>query len=284
MSSKIAVAVIHGIGVQPADFATNLIQSLVERIRSTNAESIVIAPVHWSPVTQGVEDQLRARIIPKSRASIRAVRHFMVDFLADAVAYQITPFDRTLYDLIHAVFADTLRLLAQEAGADAPLVVMAHSLGTIIASNFLYDLETDLKRPIISQTVRERMGSTPLERGETLAGFYTFGSPLALWSLRYDRFGRPVIVPSPRLHLYHPNVVGEWVNYYDVDDPIAYPLTNLNDAYQQVVTEDRAVNVGGALSSWNPLSHMRYWSDADLLDEVAERLLRLWWGAYGDGI
>lgn len=284
MSSKIAVAVIHGIGVQPADFAANLIQSLVTRVRSTYAESIVVAPVHWSPVTQGVENVLRERVVPRSRFTMRAMRHFMIDFLADGVAYQITPFDRTLYDLIHAVFADTLRLLAQEAGAEAPLVVMAHSLGTIIASNFLYDLQTDLKRPIISQLVRERMGNTPLERGETLAAFYTFGSPLALWSLRYDKFGKPIDVPSPRLRLFHPEVVGEWVNYYDVDDAIGFPLKNLNDEYQRVVTEDRAVNVGGVLSSWNPLSHMRYWSDANLLDELAERLIRLWWSAYGGGI
>ena len=50
--------------------------------------------------------------------------------------------------------SQTLAELAQEAGPDAPLCVIAHSLGTIIASNYLYDLQVDPVKHLIGDNVR----------------------------------------------------------------------------------------------------------------------------------
>jgi len=49
------------------------------------------------------------------------LRRFLVDFAADAIAYQPTPSDRQIYDTIHTVFAQTLGKLATDAGEKAPL-------------------------------------------------------------------------------------------------------------------------------------------------------------------
>ncbi len=62
----------------------------------------------------------------------------------------------------------------------------------MITSNFVYDLQTEARRPIISDEVRAQMTGAPLERGETLALLYTMGSPIGLWSLRYKEFGKPI--------------------------------------------------------------------------------------------
>ena len=101
-----------------------------------------------------------------------------------------------MYDLIHGVMAQTLHRLALQAGSSAPLSVIAHSLGTVIASNYLYDLS----RPqLVSDEVKALMDDVPLERGETLVHFFTLGSPLAVWALHHDDFGRPLTVPSTAL-------------------------------------------------------------------------------------
>ena len=101
-----------------------------------------------------------------------------------------------MYDLIHGVMAQTLHRLALQAGSSAPLSVIAHSLGTVIASNYLYDLS----RPqLVSDEVKAHMDDVPLERGETLVHFFTLGSPLAVWALHHDDFGRPLTVPSTAL-------------------------------------------------------------------------------------
>jgi hypothetical protein len=156
------------------------------------------------------------------------------------------------------------------------LVVIAHSLGTVIASNYIYDLQSYPKKRLISAPVRRAMGRTPLDKGETLAGLYLMGSPLALWSLRYDDFGVPVRVPSPKLRSHYPRVKGEWIHFYDSSDIIGYPLKPINDAYNAQVTADRAVNVGSILTSWNPASHTEYWTDNDVTKPLAEGLARIW--------
>jgi hypothetical protein len=124
--------------------------------------------------------------------------------------------------------------------------------------------------------VKKKIGDTPLERGETFTLFYTLGSPIAMWSLRYPNFGVPIAVPSPELSKYYPNLKGEWVNFYDEDDVIGYPLKTLNEAYRKAIKADRQINAGGLLSSWNPASHLGYWTDNDVTKPIAQELVRTW--------
>ena len=281
MPQKIAVAIIHGVGKQDPNFADGMAQDLRDRFakqvgNDDSGSQLAISPVYWAPVLQNAEEKLWDRMKQGGEMDFTTLRHFLVDFAADAIAYQPTPSDRQVYDGIHMVFAQTLRTLAVEAGDKAPLCVIAHSLGSVIASNYIYDLQVDATRRIISDGVRQIIRNTPLERGETLTLFYTLGSPIAIWSLRYPDFGVPITVPSPKLAEHHPNLKGEWVNYYDEDDVIGYPLKTINDAYRGAITADREINAGGLLSSWNPASHLGYWTDNDVTKPIAESLAKTW--------
>ncbi len=276
MGRKIAVMVIHGIGKQTPDFAARLTDLLIERCRPECGDDVIIESAYWAPVTQIEEDRLWQRVLEGGELDFIKFRRFLVDFMADGIAYQPTPNDRRMYDAVHAVIAETMHLLAVEAGSDAPLIVVGHSLGTIIASNFIYDLQMDAERHLISEQVRALMTDTPLEKGETLSSLYTMGSPIALWSLRYRDFGRPVTIPSPMLRNHFAFLPGEWLNFYDADDVVAYPLKSLNTHYNAAVTEDLEVNVGGFLQSWNPLSHLCYWTDKDVIQRIAANLIATW--------
>jgi hypothetical protein len=261
----VAVAVIHGVGTQGGSFADVAIARLLERYVLLGGErgDLVLRAVHWAPVLQEAEDTLWRRMPSGGPLSWNALRRFMVDFAADAIAYQVSPRDRKVYDAVHAVFATTLHALAAEAGPGAPLCVLSHSLGTVIASNYLYDLQVKRPQGELPDPVVEEMGDTPLERGETLSLLFTLGSPLALWSLRWPDFGRPIRVP------------GRWVNFYDRDDVIGWPLKTLNDAYREAVTEDREVNVGPIWRSWNPASHSCYFLDRSVIDPIARAVYEL---------
>jgi hypothetical protein len=209
-----------------------------------------------------------------------ALRWMVTHFAGQAIGYQITPQDRHVYDAIHAVFATTLRELATAAGPEAPLCVIAHSLGTVFSSNYFYDLQTERTtgRSLVPRPVRERMHDTALEWGDTLTLLYTLGSPLALWSLRYPDFGVPIRVPAPDLPCRYPVLAnaGEWINFHDPDDMIAYPLRRLSPLYAERVTEDRAVSVGPFWVRWNPLAHPWYWNDDVVIDPIATRLANVW--------
>ena len=207
-----------------------------------------------------------------------ALRWVVTDFIGDAIGYQITPGERRIYDQIHGRIADTLRELAEEVGPDAPLCIIGHSLGTVIASNYFYDLQVErtTAKKLTPRSVRERTKQTPIELGETLAHFYTLGSPLALWALRYPGFGTPIAVPAPTLDRHHPGLSGEWVNFYDKDDLVGYPLRGLGPKYARAVTADCAVRIRGILVSWNPLVHPWYWNDSRVIDPIAGALARSW--------
>ncbi|MBC7813739.1 MAG: hypothetical protein H7175_21460 [Burkholderiales bacterium] len=276
MTQKIAVAVVHGIGKQADSFSTEITAEITKRCKLDCGDDIVIRPVHWSPVMQRAEDELWEQMSSGGRMDFTGLRRFLIDFVADAIAYQPTPHDREAYDDIHKVFAQTLRDLAEVAGPNAPLCIISHSLGTIISSNYIYDLQVDPQRRIIAYDVRQSMGDTPLERGETLTLLYTLGSPIAMWSLRYHHFGRPLQMPPPHLADHYPHLYSEWVNFYDPDDAIGFPIKTLNDNYGRVVAEDRQVDIGNRLESWNPLSHLGYWTDSDVTDPIAKALIRTW--------
>ena len=282
MSQKIAVAIIHGVGKQDPKFADGMTQELKGRFAKElgqkiqdPASELAILPVYWAPAVQDAEEELWRRMKRGGEMDFTTLRRFLVDFAADAIAYQPTPKDRRIYDGIHEKFAESLNRLAAEAGEKAPLCVIAHSLGSVIASNYFYDLQHP-KRPLIAARVKKKIGDTPLERGETFTLFYTLGSPIAIWSLRYPNFGVPIEVPSPGLSKHYPDLAGEWVNYYDEDDVIAYPLKTLNEAYRKAIKADREINAGGLLSSWNPVSHLGYWTDNDVTKPIARELARTW--------
>lgn len=286
---KIAVAIVHGVGKQDPGFADGMMQNLAHHFTamlgmdaSEAAKCLSIKPIYWAPVLQKREDSLLDQVKKGGRLDWTFPRQIMIDYGADAVAYQQMPKDRTIYDEIHAVVAGGLKELSREAGENAPLCVIAHSLGTIIASNFFYDLQAEfaLGKKVLPFSLKTATENTPLERGETLALFYTMGSPIAVWSLRYENFGIPIAVPSFDLERHYPpkdypELSGEWINFYDRDDVAGYPLKTLNTTYATTVTEDMEINAGGIATGWNPASHLSYWTDSDVVGPIATGLSKV---------
>jgi len=283
MSSKIAIAIVHGIGKQDKDFSKELQKNIEEQFVHLGgaqiAQDLIFAPVFWGPVLQKPETKLWKKLKTAGILDYIPLRQFLVDFAADAIAYQPVAGERHIYDAIHRILAKTLHRLSQKTGSAAPLCVIAHSLGTVIASNFFYDLQQhfEKKRKIIPALILKEIKNSPLEQGKTLSLFYTLGSPLALWSLRFPDFGVPLDIPAPGLTQTLPQLKGEWINVYDRDDMIGFPLKNLNRAYHRAVTEDLEINVGGILTRWNPAAHAEYWTDQDVAKKIAQGLFRMWY-------
>ncbi|QRK06801.1 hypothetical protein JQX13_43185 [Archangium violaceum] len=287
-------------------------------------KAIIVEPVHWAPVLENAErrlfeqhfedkaggffEELRRLVVRVNggsevwlaplmallsrrkdkrlgRLHYPGARWLIMHFVGDAIAYQPGIGKSEVYDNIHASVTEALARLRQRAGDDAPLCVMAHSLGSVIASNYFYDLQVARASMSDQEQIATRllespedpMARSPLERGETLAHLYTMGSPLALWSLRYPQqkeLDRPVCVPAAELTQHHPGAGGEWVNYYDDDDVIAYPLQPLGEAYRKGV-RDVCVKLSG-LFTWTPMVHPFYWADDQVMEPIAKSLAATW--------
>lgn len=281
MPQKLAIAIVHGIGSQKADFADKMIRLLKKQFaakiekQTTDPDSqLVFKPVFWASVFENEETDLWQRLKKGGDMSYTRLRLFVINYLADAIAYQPTNQRHQNYDNVNRVFADSLCYLSEKAGETAPLCVIAHSLGSVIVSNYFYDLQFRPEK--IRPAVRAQMKESPMALGETLAQLFTLGSSLPLWALRYDNFGNAIHVPSPHFPTHYPRLQGGWWNLYDKDDILGYPLKTLNKHYEQSVTEDVQLNVGNLFTSWNPFSHDFYATDSGVIDYISTRLAEIW--------
>jgi pimeloyl-ACP methyl ester carboxylesterase len=191
MAQKVAVAFIHGMGDEDIEFSDGLQAAIKELIPE---DRIVMKNVLWADLFQKKQNKLCDFALAQNLNEFRffnlkqvSLRGFLLSHLADTIAYQIYPIGspefRKNYDEVHSRFAEALHALALEAGLNAPLIVVAHSLGSIIASNYLYDLQKNLVTlpPNTAFDVRN-----PLERGETLANLFTMGCPLTIYNMRFS--------------------------------------------------------------------------------------------------
>jgi len=226
------------------------------------ARAVVFGEVLWADLLRGKQRALLARLRRSGPLHYPRLRRFAVSALGDAVAYQpvapqdLSPGELDVYARVHDRLARELERLARRAGPRARLTVVAHSLGTVIVSNYLWDCQRERFRP---------GARSPLARGQTLAHLVFLGSSLPLWSLRYRQYGTPIRFPVADRR-------GEWLCFYDPDDVLGYPVKPINRGYQRAVTGDVAVEVGGPLTGWNPLAHLGYWRDRRVLDAVARLL------------
>lgn len=285
MDFKLGVLLIHGMGDQEPGFAAAMIDELKARVRRLGADDrqICFQSVWWAPVVAKRQVDLLRAMADASDLDWMALRRFVVQSLADAVAYQtsyrpISKDQLSVYDDVHRVIETEVRELrarirGEHAAKDeeAPLVVIAHSLGCHMISNHVWDAR---------HAAASKKAGNAFERMETLSGIVTLGSNLPLFTLSFPD-PEPIDFPTPGIEIYFPKAskeelaeVTRWLNLYDPDDVFGYPIRPIGPKYAAVVDEDRAINAGGLFRSWNPTSHTAYWTDNDVTRPVAELLAK----------
>ena len=68
----------------------------------------------------------------------------------------------------------------------------------------------------------------------------------------------------------------EWINFYDADDVLAFPLKGLSPAWDKAVDGDRSVSVGALIIAMSPVSHVAYWNDTAVIRPIANSIAWLW--------
>ncbi|MEK5057369.1 chemotaxis protein [Paenibacillus sp. FSL H7-0326] len=269
---KIAVIVVHGLGLQKKEYAEKFMKKLdktfsdIMQVPSARPY-IEVEPVYWADVFGKEEERIYQELVLSKKLRYKFLRRYLIYYLADAVAYQPVDTNGHNYDAVHQAISNALHSLSQRAGKKAPLCVVSHSLGSVIASNFFYDLQYKSRHfPGVIDT------TSPLERGDTLTHFYSLGTTLPLWSLRYRDFSKPIVVPSREGQEIYPGLQGEWVNFFDKDDILGYPLRNIDPAYEKAVKQDIDTNVGNPLSFWNPFCHSGYMKSRKVVRHISEKL------------
>lgn len=231
--------------------------------------------VLWDAVTQKPQDALlrvmfgRTGLFARLKLTL-AFRRNLVSLLGDVIAYEGGP-DNAVYRAIHGEVDRSIGRLSEasraegRAGDPAPLTIIGHSLGSVIASDYVWD-----------HTQRTALPHVLHEANLSLVNFVAMGSPMALYSLRNNAYGQQ---PSIREALDSPITVdpdgGLWLNLFDPQDPIAFPLEPI-ESYRAAGVIDRAVGAGTWLTGWNLVSHTGYWRCEEAGRLVGRKLALDW--------
>lgn len=267
---KLAVLVIHGMGSQREDFAVPMIGELKARLdrKGHDPSQVAWQAVFWADVLA----ERQRRYLEAAQASARldfvTLRRFVVSALGDAAAYRFVDGPSETYVRIHDRIRERIAHLydAKLDATGAPLAVLAHSLGSHIMSSYIWDTQN-------GNPTGADPDASPFERLEHLAGFVTFGSLIPLFTFAHD----PVVAIDFPGRALSDDVAARarWLNFYDRDDVLGYPLKPTSASYDETVHADIEVNVGGLVASATPLSHGAYWTDDDFTRPVAAFLSQL---------
>ena len=166
------------------------------------------------------------------------------------------------------------------------MIFLTQSLGCQVLSNYIYDgqkhgsggqVEAGIWRDL--DHTRAALGGLDeaamlarlrFLRAETCMAWVSTGCNIPIFVAAHKTMNiKPIQRPngSPTF---------KWLNIYDPDDVLGWPLQPLSPQYRELV-EDRAINAGqGAagwiLKSWNPMSHTAYWTDDDVVKPLADLL------------
>src|SRR5713101_7784390 len=93
MTSEIGVLVVHGIGVQKPDFADRFIAEMNDRLDDLHVARGIIKwePAFWADLLTPHEEQLWNDLSRSSDLDWVTVRKFVINVLADAIAYRREP-------------------------------------------------------------------------------------------------------------------------------------------------------------------------------------------------
>jgi hypothetical protein len=279
--TRIGALVVHGMGRQAAGYSEGLRIALLDQL-GTQAWRIEWKEVLWAPILDPRESDLwtamNTAVNPAGmpiRLGWNTTRQFVLHNLGDATAYQRDRHVESAGQLIHQRVSNAIEDL--ETALDdpaAPVVVLAHSLGGHIMSNYIWDRQHG-KQPSLL------LPQAPIPM---LAGMVTFGCNIPLFALAF-RDAKPIDLPGAGIT--NPAVVDatRWLNFVDKDDVLGWPLrplymkdfADLTVAQQRTVNklEDYEISVGSLSTGWTPASHDGYWEDDDFVSPVADYLTRL---------
>lgn len=288
MAKRIAIAVIHGMGSQgdtpPAEkkltFSRDLYYGLRRYVGGDAMTRITWREIFWSDILQKRQDGYLAAL-KADGARWCDLRDFVGHRLADAGSYRRVHYPNAYardgrgpdicfdtYTRVHARVARCLRRLEAVNGPDTPLIVIAHSLGARIMSNYIHD--TTRGTPVFH-------AKSGFQRFETMTSFITFGSNIPVFSFHVPRKDiNPIEFPGRRV--WGAVTKPWWINLNDPDDVLGMPLAPSAPAYQDMVgrreLQEEWCEVGSGVLGASPFSHNAYWRDPLVVHRIGQQVHR----------
>ncbi len=197
---------------------------------------------------------------------VRALRYFMTFFLGDIIAYT-SPKDNGIR---RAVWNDISTPLQTR---DIPFSIIAHSLGSVVAFDFLTTLlnpeNQGCEAIFVTKGESPRINISREKVNQIKRNFrhlFTMGAPINLFFLKSLQQGNLASIKNP----IRADKNQQWINFYDYQDVVAFPLKQLFSAADNDINsiEEVVVQTGSMVID----SHTAYWQNKTVAKKIAQTL------------
>jgi hypothetical protein len=282
MTKKLALLTVHGMGETKRDYARSLKERLDAKLWS-QMNSVAFCPIYYQEILQPNEAEIWNRSQRTGGLHYDDLRKFFLFGFADAAGLENRKeLPASVYEDAQIEIARTMLKARNDMGGDGPVIVIAQSLGCQVFSSYIYDAQKaskgmasigiwrniDLFSEEITNSVRPLTSEEKsFLAGDTIVGLVTTGCNIPIFVAAHKRMAIiPIEPPTPQF---------KWLNFYDPDDVLGWPLQPLSDGYAKLV-KDHRINAGHGLIkwlvSWTPMSHGGYWEDDDVLKPLTSLL------------
>ena len=279
---KASLITIHGMGVTKPAYNAELVSSLRKKLK-TQLKDVSVQSVYYQDLLQTNEAAVWTAC--QDQVHYDDLRKFLLYGFADAAGLESRKEDlQSVYEMSQRKIAEAFLAGRDAMGTNGPLVIIAQSLGCQVISNYIYDAQKAIKAraglPNASYPTAGMWQKKYVEDGSWSDEKLRFAAGSSINTIFTTGCNIPIFVAAHKqmqiVAIEKPNDDFEWHNYFDPDDVLGWPLRPLSDGYRELV-QDHSINSGSGainwiLKSWNPLSHTTYWTDGDVVMNLAKRL------------
>lgn len=255
---EIVLITLHGMGRDGG--GAEALGARLGKLMGARWSRVAFHPVDYASLLQAPQDSLWQAMTQRYALDSAPIRTFLLHYLGDAGSLEFSAHREPASYLAVQTRLHQALLAAWEACGQrsCPVVILAHSLGAQVISNYLWDAQ---HRQYLFANAPEHMSQQESFGAlSSLRRLITTGCNIPLFTSGLKERHCFTRQPSDLI----------WDNYYDRDDPLGWPLRPLGSSYEWI--NDKEINVGGVFSAWNPASHTHYWDDEDLLRPLADAL------------
>lgn len=265
--SPIGLITIHGMGDTKEKYAKPLFKDLKGRIGAQKWGQVFTHSIYYQNILQDNQEEYYGRV--REKLDWLKLRQFVLYGFCDAASLEtqkegyLSP-----YFIAQTRILNAFQEVYKEIGPDAPVIIVAQSLGGQVMSNYLWDALRSTPPQFGVFSAPPAFGSQGEEdfcRGKTINRLFTTGCNIPIFVAGRSR--------DKIFSIEKPNASFEWHNFYDEDDVLGWPLRELSDGYSALVKDHKITS--GFLTGGTPLSHVNYWGDRDFLRPVVRHINRV---------
>lgn len=255
-----ALITFHGMGKEDLDYYVPLMERLRKELGSDVADRISFQHVNYARILQEPQNKLWEAIEKEQNNKVAwtPLRQFLLFGFGDAGALENSAHrNPAQYLRVQETIQEALDRAYIELGEDKtkPVIIVAHSLGCQVISNYLWDAYKGTHIFMRSDGIDpDRLAFLKLK---SMRHLVSSGCNIPL-------FVGGLVKPEC---FELPNHAMKWHNYYDPHDVLGWPLRQLGDSFRFI--DDYPIDVGGLILSRTPLSHLKYWTDNNFVRPLA---------------